>query len=114
MKLQLTSLHRHRVRGDSSFLLTGTDEHGAKVAEAARKLGKNELEFCTQISNKFRSFFDSAAIKYDRFIRTTEAEHHGAVEAIWQRLVDKGLIYKGQYSGWYCLPDEAMLTEVRL
>jgi methionyl-tRNA synthetase len=69
------------------------------------------LDFCTEISNKFQTFFDNSGIKYDRFIRTTEPQHKEAVQALWRRLYDKGHIYKGQYSGWYCLADEAMLTE---
>ena len=101
------------MRGDSAYFLTGTDEHGAKVAEAARKVGKNELEFCTEISNKFQSFFDSVGIKYDRFIRTTDSDHKVAVQALWKRLAEKGLIFKGSSSGWYCMSDEAMLTEVQ-
>lgn len=114
IKKIFTSDHRHRVRGGSSFLLTGTDEHGAKVAEAAKKAGLQNLDFCNGISSGFRSFFDGIGIKYDRFIRTTDADHIVAVQSLWKRLADKGLIYKGQYSGWYSLSDEAMLTETQV
>lgn len=91
--------------------MTGTDEHGSKVDEAAKKNGLKTIDYCDKISNRFRELFDKADIKYDDFIRTTEPRHKEAVTAIWNRLLERGYIYKGVYKGWYCTSDESFLTD---
>ncbi|GAM17007.1 hypothetical protein SAMD00019534_001820, partial [Acytostelium subglobosum LB1] len=94
-----------------TLFATGTDEHGMKVQEAAKKFGKQPLEFCNQVSSVFRDLFDKCNIKYDDYIRTTEPRHKEVVYDMWRRLDQRGLIYKGTYEGWYCTSDEAFLTD---
>ncbi len=93
----------HRLKGDNVFFLTGTDEHGAKVAESAAQAGKSPQEFCDEVSARFKEAWKLLNISNDRFIRTTEAPHVAAVGSILATLKDKGLIYKGEYSGLYCV-----------
>lgn len=100
----------HRIKGDDVFFLTGTDEHGAKVAQSAKAVGKTPLEFCDEVSEKFRKTWRLMNIKNDYFIRTTEDFHVKAVQKILEILNDKGLIYKGEYSGLYCVGCEHYYT----
>jgi len=88
--------------GYDTFFLTGTDEHGNKVAEAAEKAGKTPKEFTDEISGTFRRTWQEMNICNDRFIRTTDPEHERVVRMILQRLYDKGDIYFSDYSGYYC------------
>ncbi len=104
----------HRIAGDDVFFLTGTDEHGEKVAKAASANGESPKEFTDRISVKFIDVWKKLNISYDRFIRTTEAEHTKTVDRFVQLLSDSGDIYKGEYAGWYCVPDETFLTELQL
>ncbi|KAM9990702.1 hypothetical protein ACTFIY_006753 [Dictyostelium cf. discoideum] len=101
----------NRFIGNDTLFMTGTDEHGSKVDEAAKKNGLKTIDYCDKISNRFRELFDKADIKYDDFIRTTEPRHKEAVTAIWNRLLERGYIYKGVYKGWYCTSDESFLTD---
>jgi len=103
-----------RMRGRDVFFLTGTDEHGLKMAQAAREQGVPPAEFAEQMSSTFRKMDDDLNISYDRFIRTTEAAHHKASQAIWQAMADKGDIYLGRYEGWYSVRDEAYYGEEEL
>ncbi|XP_043912953.1 methionine--tRNA ligase, mitochondrial isoform X2 [Protopterus annectens] len=89
----------------------GTDEHGLKIKQAASAAGKDPLEFCTEVSEKFKSLFDLGLISYTDYIRTTDERHKQAVQHFWLRLVEKGHIYKGVYEGWYSTSDESFLTE---
>ncbi|KAF2077111.1 hypothetical protein CYY_001558 [Polysphondylium violaceum] len=100
----------NKFSGNDTLFMTGTDEHGSKVEEAAKKNGLNTVEYTNQISNRFRELFDFSNIKYDDYIRTTEPRHKVAVEAMWNRLLERGYIYKGKYQGWYCMSDESFLT----
>ncbi|MGH0171970.1 UNVERIFIED_CONTAM: hypothetical protein FKN15_001484 [Acipenser sinensis] len=105
-------LHRYKqMRGFTSKFSTGTDEHGLKIQQAADAAGKDPLSFCTEVSEKFKSLFQSSQISYTDYIRTTGEQHRRAVEHFWTVLYDKGFIYKGVYEGWYSTPDESFLTE---
>jgi methionyl-tRNA synthetase len=104
----------HRLSGRDVFFLTGTDEHGLKMAQAAREEGVAPAVFAERMSNMFKGMDDALNISYDRFIRTTEADHHRASQAIWQAMADKGDIYLGRYEGWYSVRDEAYYGEEEL
>ncbi|HKX78744.1 MAG TPA: methionine--tRNA ligase [Novosphingobium sp.] len=86
---------------------TGTDEHGLKMAQKARELGIFPREFVDDMSQYFRNLFDHLNISYDRFIRTTEDEHHSASQALWQAMEASGDLYLDRYEGWYSVRDEA-------
>jgi methionyl-tRNA synthetase len=92
----------HRQMGEEVFFLTGTDEHGVKIEQAAEKSGKSPKEFTDEVSAKFSFAWDSLDIAPDRFIRTTEPEHIAAVEAALQAMYDSGDIYLSKYEGLYC------------
>ncbi len=99
-----------RQRGDEVLFLTGTDEHGPKIQEEAARRGMSPIELCDEMAARFRSAWEQLDIGFDRFIRTTEDEHVGVVEAFVQRLHDRGHIYTGSYSGWYCVHEERYWT----
>ncbi|EGC35595.1 hypothetical protein DICPUDRAFT_152073 [Dictyostelium purpureum] len=101
----------NRFKGNDTYFMTGTDEHGMKVDEAAKKKGLKTIDYCDSISNRFKELFKLSEIQYDDFIRTTEPRHRDAVTAMWNRLLEKGYIYKGVYKGWYCTSDESFLTD---
>jgi methionyl-tRNA synthetase len=103
-----------RLRGRDVFFLTGTDEHGLKMAQAARDRGIAPAAFAQEMSSTFKAMDDALNISYDRFIRTTEPAHHKASQAIWQAMADKGDIYLGRYEGWYSVRDEAYYDESEL
>jgi len=103
-----------RLRGRDVFFLTGTDEHGLKMAQAARDRGITPQDYADEMAGHFRHMGQVLNISHDRFIRTTEAEHHRASQAIWQAMVDKGDIYLGRYEGWYSIRDEAFYDEKEL
>jgi methionyl-tRNA synthetase len=103
-----------RLLGDEVLFLTGTDEHGQKVERAAHKAGVEPLAFVDQISGAFRSLFKELNISNDDFIRTTEARHRHAVQAIWRRVRENGDLYKAPYEGWYCTVDEIFVPELQL
>ena len=97
----------HRLRGDEVFFLTGTDEHGQKIERYARKAGKETQEFVDEMSRKFRDLCEKLSISNDDFIRTTEERHINTCREIFQRVYDKGEIYKGKYEGLYCVDCES-------
>jgi methionyl-tRNA synthetase len=101
----------HRLRGDDTFFLTGTDEHGEKVAKAAAAAGVTPQAYVDQVSGDFRRTWDAMGIAYDEFIRTTEARHKEVVQEILQRVYDAGDIFYGEYSGLYCVGAERFVTE---
>jgi methionyl-tRNA synthetase len=103
-----------RLLGDDVFFLTGTDEHGQKVARAAKAKGMTPQGFTDDISNSFKSLFEHLNISNDDFIRTTEPRHIKAAQAIWRRVQERGFLYKAQYEGWYCTVDEAFVPEAQL
>src|SRR3989344_6067974 len=101
----------HRLIGEDVFFLTGTDEHGRKIQRAAEVAGKKPEEFVEEMSKKFKEAWKLLNIKPDRFIRTTDADHIKLVQEIIKKVNDKGDIYKGTYSGLYCVDCEAYYTE---
>lgn len=103
-----------RMRGRDVFFLTGTDEHGLKMAQAARERGIAPAVFAEEMSGYFREMDEMLNISFDRFIRTTEPAHHRASQAIWRAMAAKGDIYLGRYEGWYSVRDEAYYGEEEL
>lgn len=101
----------HKVRGCKTFFLTGTDEHGQKVAEAAAKAGKLPQEFVDSFIDAYKQMWHDFGISYDYFIRTTDESHKKAVQAWIKRLQESGDIYKSFYTGFYCTPCETFVTE---
>ncbi len=104
----------HRLKGDKVFFLTGTDEHGQKVAQAAEKAGKAPKAFVDSFINAYTDTWKSYHIEYNKFIRTTDDYHVRAVQEWLKVLKDKGDIYKARYEGWYCTPCETFLTETEV
>jgi methionyl-tRNA synthetase len=106
-----------RLDGYDVFFLTGTDEHGQKMLHTAQKEGITPLKLAKRNSDVFQSTQDGLGISYDRFIRTTDADHYTAAQAIWTRMEEAGDIYLDKYEGWYSVRDEAYYgedeTEVR-
>ena len=103
-----------RMRGRDVFFLTGTDEHGLKMAQAARERGLEPAAFAEEMSARFRAMDEMLNISFDRFIRTTEPAHHRASRELWQAMADKGDLYLGRYEGWYSVRDEAYYDEKEL
>ncbi|MGE5722309.1 MAG: methionine--tRNA ligase [Sphingomonadales bacterium] len=103
-----------RLAGRDVFFLTGTDEHGLKMAQAARDRGVSPAALADEMSGYFRAMDDRLNISYDRFIRTTEPAHHAASRMIWKAMADNGDIYLGRYEGWYSVRDEAFYDEKEL
>src|SRR5271165_6804487 len=101
-----TIARRQRMMGIDTFFLTGTDEHGQKIERSAAAAGCSPKEFADKVSGEFRALWDRMKITYDDFIRTTEPRHIRGVQAMFTRLQERGYIYKGSYSGQYCVFDE--------
>jgi methionyl-tRNA synthetase len=101
----------HRLCGDQSFMLTGSDEHGEKVMEVAANQGKTAQEVAEYYSLKFKAAWDDLGIDYDRFIRTTEADHKAVVQKVLQQVYDDGHIEFREYEGDYCVGCERFLTD---
>lgn len=100
-----------RLRGREVFFLTGLDEHGQKVQQAAAKAGIDPQTHCDKLAPQFENLWRKLNISNDAFIRTTDAQHKNVVQRYLQELFDKQLIYKADYSGWYCTFDERFWTE---
>lgn len=103
-----------RLRGFDVRYLTGTDEHGQKIERNALKAGKTPQQFVDDIVAGIKDLWKKLDISNDDFIRTTEERHKTAVADIFDRLVQQGDIYKGEYEGWYCTPCESFFTERQL
>lgn len=101
----------HRIMGEETFFLTGLDEHGQKVQQAADKLGITPQEHCDNMAPRFRALWEKMGIVPDDFVRTTEPRHKAVVTDILQRIWDKGLIYDATYEGWYEVSEERFLTD---
>ena len=101
----------HRLRGDRTFFLTGTDEHAQKVADAAAKEGTPTQEFADKVSQRFRDGWQYLNVSYDDFIRTSEPRHKEVVAEVFRRLKAKGDIYAGKYEGWYSVADETFFRD---
>jgi methionyl-tRNA synthetase len=99
-----------RLRGERPFFLVGTDEHGQKVQDAARRSGLDPQTQADRLVVRFRQVWERLHVEYDDFIRTTQERHKRVVTAVLQDLWDRGEIYLGDYEGWYCVPDERFWT----
>jgi len=102
-----------RMQGYEAVLTTGTDEHGQKVERSAQATGKTPEEFTAIVSNEYRALWDRIGIQYDHFIRTTEKRHHETVRWLFQRCLDNGYIYKGSYTGQYCVSCELYVNDAK-
>ncbi|MDO8444425.1 MAG: class I tRNA ligase family protein [bacterium] len=104
----------HRKKGDEVFFLTGTDEHGAKIAEAAAKAGKEPQQFADELVPKFQDAWKNLNISYDEFFRTTNPEHEKLVQQFVSTLKEKGFVEKRKYEGLYCVSCEQFYKENEL
>lgn len=100
-----------RQRGYDVFFLTGTDEHGQKIENYATAAGKEPKVFVDGVVKEIKELVSLMNISYDKFIRTTDDYHEKAVKHIFEKLYEKGDIYKSEYEGWYCTPDESFFTD---
>ncbi|QWT17454.1 methionine--tRNA ligase [Collinsella sp. zg1085] len=103
-----------RLAGFDVKFLTGMDEHGQKVAEAADAHGLSPQAWCDSQVPHFKDLWEELEISYDDFIRTTEPRQTQAVQHLWEQMRESGYLYKGSYDGWYCVPDETFFTETQV
>ena len=97
-----------------AYFLTGTDEHGQKVADAAAAAGKSPQQWCDDLIPRWQSLFARYNVSYDDFIRTTQPRHQTVVQTVFEKLRESGDVYLGKYEGWYCVPDETFWLESKL
>jgi methionyl-tRNA synthetase len=100
-----------RLDGKDVFFLTGTDEHGQKMIQTAQAEGMTVADLATRNAGRFKEMDQRLNVSFDRFIRTTEEQHHRSSQAIWRRMADNGDIYPDSYAGWYSVRDEAYYAE---
>ncbi|WP_201739580.1 methionine--tRNA ligase [Glutamicibacter sp. HZAU] len=100
-----------RLDGFDVFFMTGTDEHGQKMMQTAENLGITPAQLAQRNSDAFQAMNDELGTSYDRFIRTTDADHHAAAQELWRRMEANDDIYLDKYAGWYSVRDEAFYTE---
>ncbi len=103
-----------KMRGYDTYFLTGLDEHGQKIQEVAQKNGITPQEHVDNMADQAKKLWKLMDISYDDFIRTTEERHTKVVEQIFDKLMEQGDIYKGEYEGWYCVPCETYFTDTQL
>ncbi|HBG00782.1 MAG TPA: methionine--tRNA ligase [Firmicutes bacterium] len=104
----------HRFAGRDVYFVTGSDEHGQKIQRAAEAKGVTPQAYVDEIVASFKHLWKQMNIEYNDFVRTTDARHHRAVQAVFQKIYDQGDIYKSSYEGWYCTPCETFWVESRL
>ncbi|HWI86279.1 MAG TPA: class I tRNA ligase family protein, partial [Sphingomonas sp.] len=103
-----------RLQGRDVYFLTGTDEHGLKMSQAAKARGIEPKQLADEMSSYFREMDEALNISFDRFIRTTETDHYTASQAIWRAMAANGDVYIGRYEGWYSVRDEAFYDDKEL
>lgn len=103
-----------RLMGRDVRFVTGTDEHGLKMDQTARKAGRETIDLADEMSSYFREMCTKLNIQYDEFVRTTEPRHHSASIALWNRMKANGDLYLDRYEGWYSIRDEAFYDESEL
>lgn len=103
-----------RLIGKDVFFLTGTDEHGQKIEEIAKECGISPKQYVDSVAGEIKEIWDLMNTSYDKFIRTTDDYHEKTVQKIFKKLYDQGDIYKGEYSGLYCVPCESFFTETQV
>ena len=104
----------NKLLGKDVFFMTGTDEHGQKIAQAAKNAGKTEMEYLDEIIDDAKNLWRMLKIDYDKFIRTTDDYHVAGAQKVFKDLYDKGYIYKSSYKGKYCVPCESFWTDSQL
>lgn len=104
----------HRAAGDDVFFLTGVDEHGQKVLQAAQKRGVTPQKHCDELAPRFSGLWEKLDIRYDDFIRTTDPRHTKVVQYVLQKVFDAGDIYVDEYEGWYSVAEERFITETEM
>ena len=104
----------HRLKGDDTYFLTGTDEHGQKIEDCAKAANITPQAYVDNVAGQIRSIWDKMNTSYDQFIRTTNPNHERVVQKIFKKLYEQGDIYKGKYEGWYCKPCESFFTQTQL
>lgn len=104
----------HKLLGLNTRFLTGTDEHGDKIVQAAEKAGLDPQSFVDNVSGEFKALWPQLGIEYDAFVRTTDAQHKACVQAFMQKVYDSGDIYFGEFGGYYCYGCERFYTEKEL
>jgi len=109
-----TMARYEKLKGNKTYFLTGTDEHGQKIEESAQKNNKPTQEFADEISATFKNLWDEFEIGYDKFIRTTDADHKVGVQKAFEKMLAKGDIYKDFYEGHYCVSCETFFPETQL
>ena len=109
-----TMTRYEKLKGEDTYFLTGTDEHGQKIEESAQKNGKPTQEFADEISATFKNLWDEFEIGYDKFIRTTDEDHKKGVQKAFEVMYAKGDIYKDFYEGHYCVSCETFFPETQL
>ncbi len=103
-----------RIEGYDVFFMTGTDEHGLKIQQTATKTGTTPRAFVDEMAPRFRAMAERLDCSFDRFIRTTDADHLASTQELWRRMEARGDIYLSKYSGWYSVRDEAYYDEGEL
>ena len=104
----------HKFKGEETYLLTGTDEHGQKIQEVAEKNGETPKQYVDKMAEQAKELWKKMDIQYDDFIQTTEERHEKIVQKIFDKFMEQGDIYKGEYEGWYCVPCETYFTQTQL
>ena len=110
----LARYYQKKIGKENVFFLTGTDEHGQKVAQAAKEKGISPKGFTDSVAPRFKEAWKLLNIQYDYFIRTTDPKHEKVVSELLQKIYDNGFVYKGTYKGLYCVGCEKFLTETEL
>src|SRR3954463_483896 len=103
-----------KLTGRDVYFITGTHQHGLKTAQTARGQGREPRDLADEMSSYFKAMDKELNVSFDRFIRTTEPEHHAASQALWRAMAANGDVYLGRYEGWYSVRDEAFYDEKEL
>lgn len=103
-----------RLQGYDVFFMTGTDEHGQKIETKAKEAGLAPKEYVDRVAATVKGIWDLMNTSYDKFIRTTDEDHVRVVQKIFKKFYEQGDIYKSEYEGWYCVPDESFYTDSQL
>ncbi len=104
----------HRLNGEKVFFLTGTDEHGEKNQKAADAKGMTPQQYVDGLADIYKGVWKDLNISYDGFVRTSSPAHEEAASRFVELMNKSGDIYKGEYEGWYCIPDETFFTDLQL
>ena len=104
----------NKLKGKDTYMLTGSDEHGQKIQEKAKQAGKTPKEYVDEMAKMAKDLWARMEIQYDDYLQTTEERHEKIAQKIFDRFMEQGDIYKGEYEGWYCVPCESYFTETQL